>query len=315
MESTRIPVCGAPAVALVLVVALASPGAGNAASTQDPGSEARIRPGDIVAANLASHVVSVYDGETGAYRGPAFEPGSGGLQSATGIAFGPDGDLYVGSAGNGRILRYDGATGDYVGVFASGGPLQQPFSLIFGPEGDLYVSSGPSVLRYAPDGRFAGYAARDSSLVQPIGLAFGPDGLLYVVNSTAPAIARFDPDSGTLVDVLVSDSLAFPSDVAFGPKGALYVSNAGASRVVRFDGRTGAFDAVVAALPDQGVPMGLAFRGSRLVIGDFGKGRLFFLDAAPTAGDPAHYGGATSVREVASVGLHGPENVAVRPGW
>lgn len=310
MASTTVHVCGTTTVALVLAMVLASPVASVGAVMQAPGAEARIRPGDVVAANLSSHVVSVYDGGTGAYRGPAFDSGSGGLQNATGLAFGPDGDLYVGSAGNGRILRYDGATGEYLGMFASGEPLRQPFSLIFGPDGDLFVSSGPAVLRYTPDGSFAGYAARDSSLLQPIGLAVGPDNLLYVVNPAAPAITRFDPDTGALIDIFVSDSLAFPSDVAFGPDGDLYVSNAGASRVVRFDGRTGAFEAVVAVLPDQGVPMGLAFRGTRLVIGDFGKSRLFFLESAPGAGITGD-----GLREVARDGLHGPENVAVRPGW
>lgn len=265
----------------------------------------RIRPGDIVVANIADHSVSVFDGESGAFRGLAFEPGAGGLRNPTGVAFGPDGDLYVGSSGTSAILRYDGATGEFREVFASGAPLERPFSLIFGPGGELFVSSGASVLRYGADRSFRGYAARDASLEQPIGLALGTDGLLYVVNSTAPAISRFDPRTGELVDAFVTDSLSFPSDIAIGPDGALYVSNASAHRVVRFDRSSGEFDAVVATLPDGGVPMGLAFSGPKLIIGDFGQGRLYFLDPVdPTAGP----------REVAREGLLRPENVAVRPG-
>jgi sugar lactone lactonase YvrE len=271
---------------------------------QEPAEE-RIRPGDIVVANLGDHSVSVFDGESGAFRGPAFAPGTGGLQNATGIAFGPDGALYVGSSGNGRILRYDGATGAFIDVFASGDPLERPFSLIFGPGGDLFVSSGPTVLRYRADGSFVGYAARDPTLEQPIGLATGPDGSLYVVSSTAPSIVRFDFDTGASAGAFVTDSLAFPSDVAFGPDGDLYVSNASASRVVRFDGSSGAFEAVVATLPERGVPMGLAFRGRRLVIGDFARGRLYFVDIDDPGAGPM---------EVARQGLLRPENVAVRPG-
>lgn len=270
-------------------------------------AEELIRPGDIVVANISDHSVSVFDGETGEYRGPAFEPGAGGLEHPTGIAFGRDRALYVASSGNGRILRYDGATGEPLGVFASGPPLERPFSLAFGPGGDLFVSSGPVVLRYAPDGTFVGRAARHPSLKQPIGLAFGTDGLLYVVASTAPGVMRFDPDSGDRVDLFVSDSLAFPSDVAFGPDGDLYVSNASAYRVVRFDGRTGGFETVVAKLPGNGVPMGLAFRERRLVVGDFAKGRLFFFD-------PNDDGDGGDLREVATEGLRGPENLAIRPG-
>lgn len=273
-------------------------------AAQADSREARIRPGDIVVANIGDHSVSVFDGETGVYRGYAFEPGAGGLENPTGVAFGPDGNLYVGSSGTAAILTYDGATGEFGGIFASGPPLERPFSLIFGPGGDLFVSSGTSVLRYGADGSFRGYAARDDALEQPIGLAFGPDGLLYVVNSTAPAISRFDPRTGELVDTAVTDSLAFPSDIALGPEGDLYVSNASAHRVVRFDRGSGAFEAVVATLPDDGIPMGLAFHRETLIIGDFGKGRLYFMDATDPAAAP---------REVAREGLLRPENIAVRP--
>jgi len=290
-----------PGLVWVLAAVSGTPLAGQAAAAE---AEARIRPGDIVVANIADHSVSVFDGESGVYRGPAFDAGAGGLENPTGIAFGPDGALYVGSSGNGRILRYDGATGDFLGVFATGAPLERPFSLIFGPRGDLFVSSGPAVLRYAPDGSFAGYAARDTALVQPIGLAFGPHGMLYVVNSTANNVTRFDPETGELIDVFAVDSLQFASDVAFGPAGDLYVSSAATHRVVRFDGGSGTFEAVVAILPDDGIPMGLAFRDERLVIADFGRGRLLFLD--PGAPSPR-------LREVSSEGLQRPENLAVRP--
>ncbi len=293
-----------------LAVALAFTCIGRLAGTaagQDPArsTPVLVRPGDIVAANIADHTVTVYDGESGVFRGTAVEARSGGLANPTGIAFGPDGALYVASSGSASILRFDAEAGSFRDVVASGEPLTQPFSLIFGPDGDLFVSDGPRVLRYAPDGSFVGVAAEDSTLVQPIGLAFGPSGLLYVANSTAQTVSRFDPATGRRVDDFATDSLSYPSDVAFGPDGDLYVSSAAGSRVVRFDGSSGAFRAVVATLPDGGVPMGLVFRAGRLVIGDFGKSRLFFLDALD---------GSAAPREVAREGLHGPENVAVRPG-
>lgn len=45
--------------------------------------------------------------------------GSGGLGGPHGSAFGPGGDLFVGSAGTNEVLRYDGATGAFEGVFVS----------------------------------------------------------------------------------------------------------------------------------------------------------------------------------------------------
>jgi streptogramin lyase len=56
------------------------------------------------------------DGQTGAYFVP---PGSGGLSSAHGIAFGLDGNLYVSSEATNQVLGYDGTTGAFLGVFAT----------------------------------------------------------------------------------------------------------------------------------------------------------------------------------------------------
>jgi streptogramin lyase len=76
------------------------------------------------------------DGRTGALlsvltSAPAF---TGGYWS---LAFGPDGNLYVGA--NGGVLRFDGATGAYLGVFSNPGPGSVLAQLAFGPTGNLFV--------------------------------------------------------------------------------------------------------------------------------------------------------------------------------
>src|SRR5262249_37645274 len=57
--------------------------------------------------------------------------GSGGLNQPIGEAFGPDGNFYVCSYGTNQILRYDGTTGAFIDVFASGGVLNGPIFLTF----------------------------------------------------------------------------------------------------------------------------------------------------------------------------------------
>src|SRR5437879_4558106 len=47
-------------------------------------------------------------GQPGAFFVP---PGSGGLSSPRGLAFGPYGNLYVSSTSTNSVLRYDGETG------------------------------------------------------------------------------------------------------------------------------------------------------------------------------------------------------------
>jgi hypothetical protein len=109
--------------------------------------------------------VKRYDGTTGQFLDEFVTTGSGGLDHAAGITFGPDGNLYVASGGWGgnggifglaAVLRYEGPTrpdnlppGTFLGTFVQpgSGGLNSPFGLLFGPDGngdggqDLYVST------------------------------------------------------------------------------------------------------------------------------------------------------------------------------
>jgi hypothetical protein len=72
-----------------------------------------------------------YNGTTGAFIDLfAF---SAGLDRPYGVAFGPDGNLYVANDGPhpGEILRYNGTTGAFMDVFASGGGLGSPKYFVF----------------------------------------------------------------------------------------------------------------------------------------------------------------------------------------
>jgi sugar lactone lactonase YvrE len=111
------------------------------------------------------------------------------LVGAWGLAFGPDGDLYVAESSfdASGIYRYDGASGFSKGVYGDTGSVQklvQPRYLTFGPDGDLYVTdqldstirtfSGPG----KPDeGDFMEvFATTSPSDLGPFGLVFGVPG-------------------------------------------------------------------------------------------------------------------------------------------
>lgn len=168
------------------------------------------------------------------------------LDGPTGAIFGPDGDLYVASFDNDRVLRFDGASGAYLGVFVStgSGGLDGPDAgLAFGPDGDLYVPSffNHRVLRYdGATGAFVGVFVSTSpgNLVQPRAVVFHA-GSCYVASSLNNRVLRYDL-SGVFLERFANASR--PYSIAFHPDdGNLYVVSLGQNLVRCHDGASGAY--------------------------------------------------------------------------
>ena len=103
---------------------------------------------------------------------------------ATGLAFSPDGVLFVGDR-SGTIFRVP--PDRQVESFATLPPSVAAFHLAFGPDGNLYcsaptLSSIDPIYRITPDRLVDVVCERFG---RPQGLAFGPDGLLYVADALA----------------------------------------------------------------------------------------------------------------------------------
>ena len=130
--------------------------------------------------------------------------GSGGLNGPdAGATFGPDGNFYIPSYWTGRILSYDGATGDFIGVFAQGIP--RPRDLVFRPDGYLYVTSesGNRVDRFDAAGALVDtfIAAGSGGLDGATGLEFDDDGFVYVGSAQNNQVLKYDATDGSFVGI------------------------------------------------------------------------------------------------------------------
>ena len=197
---------------------------------------------DLFVSDNSLNSVLQYNQTTGAFTnafvpGSNTQPGTSGLVNPQGLAFGPDGNLYVSSQGQAPpygdgVLRYNGSTGQFIDLFAGGNQMHDPRGLTFGPDGNLYVSNygggsppiASSVLEY--NGRTGDLIRTFTSGVDmgnPEGLAFGPDGNLYVAEPQSQVIQRFNGTTGDFIDTFASQ-IFDPTALAFGSDGSLFVS-------------------------------------------------------------------------------------------
>ncbi len=213
-----------------------------------PGAQSiRVGPDGLI------YVCAEESNEVWRYRGTRFvdvfigddpnTPGdeSGGLDGPTAATFGPDGNLYVASFNNDKVLRFDGSTGSFLGVFVkqgTGGLNGPDNGMVFGPDGHLYVPSyfSHEIIRY--NGAF-GFSmgkfvpALRGGLRNPRMLLFLEDGSLFVSSEGSNRILHFD-DQGAFIEQIAA--MSKPTGFAINPAdGDLYITSVTTSRVRRFD--------------------------------------------------------------------------------
>jgi DNA-binding beta-propeller fold protein YncE len=172
-----------------------------------------------------------------------------------------DVSLLVTNAGTQQVLRFDGATGAYLGVFAQDNGTVS--GLGYGPDNNLYVSnlSSQTVEQFnGTTGAFLStFVGPSSGLDFPHDLTFGPDGNLYVASGETDSVRRYNGTTGAFIGTFASGGgLSRPTGLVF-HGGDLFVSRSNNSQILEFNGTTGGFVTAFATGNGLSGPAGLAF--------------------------------------------------------
>jgi len=211
--------------------------------------------GNLFVASEGGNAVLQYNPVTGAFINSfavtANSPGP--------IAFGPDGNLYVGVGG--IVQQFDGATGGFLSTFASGQSMSSAAGIVFDSNGNLYVSDGVTgtINRFDSTGAFVStFVSGNPLLAKGAGpLLFNGTTLLVAATfgngqTWGNSILAFDPTGASLGNFISDANLIGPSGMAFGPDGNFYVVNYAGGNVVRYTSGGTFIDTFIANNPPSG---------------------------------------------------------------
>ncbi|WP_329213889.1 hypothetical protein OG352_02655 [Streptomyces sp. NBC_01485] len=216
------------------------------------------------------------------------------LWGANGVAFGPDGRLYVAQFLAGQISAVDPASGDVEVVVELDSPVQAPDDLAFGADGSMYITdlTPGRVWRRGPGGD---YGLVCDALRAPNGITCVGDRLFVNEMTMNGRLLELFPGGGD--PVVLTDGLALGNAMQLGPDGWLYYPHMVDNQVWRIP-------------PDGGTPELFARDVHDPVAVRFDRGGTLVVLSRGIAGIVTRIDLATGARSVVTSGVAGLDNAA-----
>jgi sugar lactone lactonase YvrE len=198
-----------------------------------------------------------FDESTGTYQKDLINQATGNLSaSATGMAFGADGSLWIADWTGNQVVQCDPVSGTVLGNIT----VMNPALIAVSSDAKLYVTSGQSPSRIVVLDSVTGALEKqfgEQQLQAARGIKFGPQGVLYVADLLV-GVLRFTA-GGEFMDIITPAAAfhsqsadSYPWGLLFSADGNLLVSD-GATRVYKIDPATG----VILSTFVSGEPYGL----------------------------------------------------------
>ncbi|MFE4170583.1 hypothetical protein ACFRR7_00810 [Streptomyces sp. NPDC056909] len=217
------------------------------------------------------------------------------LWGSNGVAFGPDGRLYVAQFLAGQISAVDPVSGDVEVVVPMDGPVQSPDDLAFGADGSMYIADlvPGRVWRRTPHGE---YSLVSDRMKVPNGITCVGDRLFVNEMRMNGRLMELFPDGRD--PVVLTDGLALGNAMQLGPDGYLYYPHMISNQVWRLS-------------PDGGTPELVAEDVHEPVAVRFDRGGVMTVLSRGTAGIVTRVDlHGTGSRSIVTSGVVGLDNAA-----
>jgi WD40 repeat protein len=179
--------------------------------------------------------IQVFNPSTGNATSIIDSSGAGNPLSGVGsFAFASDGTLWVASADNGNLLRYDAAGQNRTVLSAA---WEGKRNLLWGPDGCLYGAGASSIAKFNPATNNSFTIIDSAGAGNPLNgvgaMAFGPDGYLWVTSANNGNLVRYSTATSNNVVSVAETNWVAKQQLGWDEDGYLYAT--GGSNILKYD--------------------------------------------------------------------------------